>query len=45
MATLSSPMNNGVRRYFCQLKRLTLQYCYLGGSSQGMRCALIRVKL
>lgn len=42
MASVTSPMNNGVGRFVCQLKRLTLQYCYLGGSSSGMRLALIR---
>lgn len=42
MASVTSPMNNGVGRFVCQLKRLTLQYCYLGGSSKGMRWASIR---
>ena len=27
MANVVSPMNNGMRRFVCQLKRLTLQYC------------------
>lgn len=35
---LSAPLNNGIGRYLCQLKRLTLQYCKNGGSSNGMRC-------
>ncbi|KAL5477902.1 hypothetical protein EMCRGX_G024757 [Ephydatia muelleri] len=34
---LSAPLNNGIGRYLCQLKRLTLQYCKNGGSSNGMR--------
>lgn len=37
MAAVTVPMNNGVRSYVCQLKRLTIQYCYLGGSSKGVR--------
>ena len=28
---------NGITRYVCQLKRLTINYCRLGGSSKGMR--------
>lgn len=32
-----APMNNGVGRFVCQLKRLTLQYCKYGGSSKGLR--------
>ena len=42
MANIVSPMNNGVGRFVCQLKRLTLQYCKAGGSSKGMRCAIFR---
>jgi large subunit ribosomal protein L43 len=28
---------NGLGRYVCQLKRLTLQFCSQGGSSRGLR--------
>ncbi|XP_065893573.1 large ribosomal subunit protein mL43-like [Dysidea avara] len=36
MAQLTA-FNNGVAQYMCQIKRITLNYCRAGGSSQGMR--------
>lgn len=32
-----APLNNGLGRYVCQLKRVTLKYCKNNGSSNGMR--------
>lgn len=39
-----APLNNGLGRYVCQLKRITLKFCKNNGSSQGMR-AFIENKL
>jgi len=33
----SVPLQNGIGRYMCQLKRITLRFCKSSGSSRGMR--------
>lgn len=33
----SVPLQNGIGRYVCQLKRITLRFCKSSGSSRGMR--------
>lgn len=33
----SVPLQNGIGRYICQLKRITLRFCKSNGSSRGMR--------
>lgn len=33
----SVPLQNGIGRYICQLKRITLRFCKSSGSSRGMR--------
>lgn len=32
-----APLQNGIGRYICQLKRITLRFCKSSGSSRGMR--------
>lgn len=33
----SAPLQNGIGRYICQLKRVTLRFCKSSGSSRGIR--------